>query len=41
MKEKIYDGEKYGYICMNCGETIHNGVNKNGECKKCVKNRKE
>ena len=35
---KKYDGEKYGYICMTCGKTIKNGVNKDGECTACIKN---
>lgn len=27
---------KYGYICMTCGKTIPEGVNKDGECKMCA-----
>ncbi len=34
--EEEYDGEKYGYICMTCGKTKPNGVNKDGECPECV-----
>lgn len=41
MSISIYDGKLYGYICMNCGQTIHDGVNKDGECKACVQKRKE
>jgi hypothetical protein len=29
--------EKYGYICMNCGKTIPQGVDIDGVCKKCKK----
>lgn len=31
-----FDGEKYGYICMTCGKTIHEGTNSDGECTACV-----
>jgi len=34
---KQYDGNKYGYICMTCGNSIPYGVNKDGECKLCAK----
>jgi len=35
-KEKEYNGEKYGYICITCGKTIKGGVNTDGECAECV-----
>lgn len=36
-REKRFGKGKYGYICMTCGKTQAGGVNKDGECKKCVR----